>query len=179
MTEQWRTIPGYEGSYEVSDQGRVRSVDRVVHCAASKHHPNGRIRRFPGRLLKGDRDKDGYIHVLLHCAPSKERKAVHQLVLEAFVGPCPPGQECRHLDGKRARNALDNLCWGTPAENGQDRADHNSMPRGEGHHKARLRVIDVLEIRASEERGVDLSSRFGVSAAQISSIRKRKTWAWL
>jgi len=107
--ESWRAVPGQPG-YEVSDLGRVRSVDRVVHF------PDGRKRRAPGVLLSPVVDKDGYRHVGL---PGR-RWPVHQLVLVAFVGPRPDGQEALHGNDVPHDNRLANLRWGTRGDNMQD-----------------------------------------------------------
>ena len=63
---------------------------------------------------------------------------IHRLVLLAFVGPCPDGCECRHLDGDPTNNHLDNLCWGTLQENWEDRRRHGVAPQGERSGNAKL-----------------------------------------
>lgn len=121
MNEEWRPVLGCESSYEVSNLGRVRSVDRVVNFT------DGRVRPYKGKELKLKTSPYGY-----HLASIEGRwRFVHRLVLEAFIGPCPPGMECRHLDDNKTHNRLPNLCWGTRIEN---RAD---MIRNGKHHNAR------------------------------------------
>lgn len=114
VAEEWRAIPGQEGRYEVSDQGRVRSLDRP-----------GTNRRGPtmlqGRLLNGSVDRQGY-----RTATVGRPRKVHQLVLEAFVGPRPDGLVVRHLNGNKDDNRLENLRYGTVAENNQDLVDHGT-----------------------------------------------------
>lgn len=122
--EQWRPIPGYEGRYEASDQGRVRSVDRWV---ANRY---GRFIR-PGRLLKLTPGKRGYPLVDLRLRGALradgtrtargKMRTVHSVVLETFVGPRPPGMQVLHRNGDKTDNRLSNLRYGTPAENGHDR----------------------------------------------------------
>lgn len=108
VTEEWRPVPGFLG-YEVSDQGRVRSL----------LGPEPLIMRPHTR-------KTGYRHVVLH----GKTRFVHHLVLEAFVGPRTDGQECRHLDGQPGNNWLTNLRWGTRAEQMDDKARHAKGDRG-------------------------------------------------
>jgi hypothetical protein len=108
VTEEWRPVPGFVG-YEVSDQGRVRSL----------------LGREP-LILRPYTRKTGYRHVVLH----GKTRFVHHLVLEAFVGPRPDGQECRHLDGQSGNNERGNLCWGTRAEQTADKARHAQGGRG-------------------------------------------------
>jgi len=101
------------------------------------------------------------------------------MVLAAFVGPCPDGMHTRHLNGNKLDNRLENLQWGTPKENGEDRVKHNQQPRGESHGAAKLRERDVREIRDARARGVgviELARRYGVSYAIISDIALRKIW---
>lgn len=104
--EEWRPIPGYP-DYEVSDLGRVKSLK------ASKPRL---LRTFPihSRYLKVYPSVDG--------RPSPA--FVHRLVLLAFVGPVPPGMMTRHLDGDPQNNHLENLRYGTQAENDQDKVRH-------------------------------------------------------
>lgn len=107
--ERWLPVVGYEGLYEVSDQGRVRRVPSVL-----KLTPDG-----AGRLQVG-LSKNGV---------SKTRR-VHHLVAEAFIGPRPEGLETRHLDDNSGNNQVSNLAYGTTAENRQD------MLRNGGHYWA-------------------------------------------
>lgn len=117
MDEIWKGIPGFTGSYEVSNCGRVRSLSRQVQCK------DGAFRTFHGRILKPWRSVGGYNQVYL---PGRKPKLVHRLVLEAFVGPAPEGTECRHLDGDKENNRLDNLQWSTHVENERDKKAHGT-----------------------------------------------------
>lgn len=123
MNETWLSVIGWEGYYEVSDLGRVRSVERIV--PRSSGHPQ-RIRE---RILKALPGAHGYPRVNLCVDGRYVQRTVHSLVLEAFVGPCPPGMESLHRNGVRTDCRLSNLRWGTSAENKADtRAHgHNAM----------------------------------------------------
>ncbi|WP_370642253.1 NUMOD4 motif-containing HNH endonuclease [Corynebacterium sp. ACRQJ] len=105
--EIWKPIPGYEGVYEASDHGRVRSVDRVIP------YVDGRMRHQPGKPKKLSNDGRGYLTVSLQ----NRTRFVHQLVLEAFVGTRGAGEQVRHLDNNPMNNRLENLAWGTASEN--------------------------------------------------------------
>jgi hypothetical protein len=122
MTEQWNPVPGYEGFYEVSDLGEVRSLTR--HVPYGKHGHT----MYKGRVLKQFSSKNGYACVKLSICGALCTTYVHELVLRSFVGPRPATQsrgEIRHLDGQKANNSLVNLVYGTVVENGADRAKHN------------------------------------------------------
>jgi NUMOD4 motif-containing protein/HNH endonuclease len=114
-TEQWRPVVGFP-DYEVSDHGRVRSVDRIkLYTQRSK---SGRAytveRKHHGRLLRAGTMKSGHQIVILGRG---NPRCVHALVLEAFVGLAPTGTECCHWDDDPANNRLSNLRWDTRASN--------------------------------------------------------------
>lgn len=118
-TECWRAIPGYEGSYEVSTFGRVRSLDRVDH----------RGYRRTGRPIFPSCSR-GYFRLGLSDAKGKRKSyGVHVLVLLAFVGPRPNGYEGCHFDGDPSNNRLSNLRWDSRSENQKDRARHGTDPQ--------------------------------------------------
>lgn len=116
---EWRPIPGFEGRYEVSNFGGIRSVDVVVQRRTTPY-------THKGRLLSQDSKKYGHRYVVLKVNGKKTHYYVHRAVLEAFAGPCPEGMECRHLDGDAANNSVENLRWGTPAENRADVIRHGN-----------------------------------------------------
>lgn len=125
--ETWLPVPGYEGLYEVSDHGQIRSLDRP-----SISNLSGMTR---GRILRGYVDRDGYRIVSLCDAQSVKRKArVHRAVLLAFVGPAPVGMITRHLNGNPGDNRLKNLAYGTHYENHQDRIRHGNVPHRNKTH---------------------------------------------
>lgn len=113
--EKWRAVVEFEGLYEVSSIGRVRSLDRVVR--------SGRL--FPGRILRQRRDSRGYMHVNLWRDRRMTTMRVHRLVLIAFAGaPEGPVEGC-HNDGDPSNNRIQNLRWDTHRENLLD-----AMPDG-------------------------------------------------
>jgi hypothetical protein len=110
----WRPIPGWEGLYEVSNHGLVWS------CKKRKGTRGG--------ILKTPPLKSGHLQVNLCRDGVPVHKQVHALVLEAFAGPCPPGMECRHLNGNPADNRWpENLTWGTSGENNLDQVRHGTF----------------------------------------------------
>lgn len=109
--EQWRPIPGYEGIYEVSSLGRVRSLPRV--------DAQGGRRRM--RLHKPSRmDAWGHLGVKIRKGGKVKSRYVHQLVLEAFVGPRPIGMVACHWNDIPHDNRLENLRWASPGDNRTD-----------------------------------------------------------
>lgn len=118
--EEWRPVVGYEGYYEVSNLGRVRSLSRMIHSASGqKPYPmRGRIKKHT--------ISQGYPLVRLSRDNVKRNWFVHRLVAYAFLGEPEPGQEVCHIDGTRDNPAVDNLYWGTRAENLADSLAHGS-----------------------------------------------------
>jgi len=188
MSEQWRAIAGFEGRYDVSDQGRVRS-----YC---RHGPGSGTATFP-RVLRHAQgvNSRGYCSARLGDAVTRE---VHGLVLEAFVGPRPPGCDASHLNGIRTDNRLENLVWETRSANIQRKHEHGTMPtrerlgprhqpnkgvKGERNKQAKLTAAQVVEIRLRYAAGdtvqQDLADEYGVSRASITRVLSGQHWSHL
>lgn len=169
MTEVWKPVVGHPG-YEVSDLGRVRSLDRWC----TQRGRGGKLFRFwkPGRVLSGR--QRGYQQVEI----SGRTFGVHALVLEAFVGPRPPGQVCRHLNGDRRDARLSNLAYGTHEENCADDERNGTRVRGRRHGLARLTDEQVREARSlwPSVSQPQLASRYGVTQGTIWRAINRRTW---
>lgn len=176
MTEIWKAIPGYEGAYEVSDLGRVRSLDRTV--VVVRKDGSRRIRPYPGTTRAQTPDDDGYLKLTLYVDGCGRTFAVHQLVALVFVGACPAGEQVRHKDGRKQNNVATNLHYGTPKQNTHDAIAHGTFPHSERHRKARLTRYDVYAIRAARGRvrQVDLAKQYGIPQPNISAIQLRKHW---
>jgi hypothetical protein len=122
MNESWLPVPEWVGYYEVSDQGRVRSLSRSVT------EPSGRTQHHVGRVLRPGTGDQGYSVVVLCGDGVKKSQAVHVLVLTAFVGPRPSGLVTRHGNGVKSDNRAVNLRWGTRTENAYDAVRHGQHP---------------------------------------------------
>ena len=113
QTETWKPVDGCP-FYEMSDYGHLRSIAREV---------NGRAYRSV--VISPRPNNSGYVLLTLRDAKGvRQTRTAHRLVLETFRGPCPPGQEARHLNGDPLDNRLVNLEWGTKAENTEDQFTH-------------------------------------------------------
>ncbi|AZG43595.1 NUMOD4 domain-containing protein [Gordonia insulae] len=129
--EEWRAIPGYVGVYEVSDLGRIRSLDRTMVSAI------GHATRRTGQLISPARDSKGHLVVSLYGRDHTKRSArVHRLVLSAFVGPCPPGREALHRNSRAEDNRLTNLRWGTRVDLGRLTVQNGRHPVARRAHCA-------------------------------------------
>ncbi len=127
--------------------------------------------------LKLQRLKSGYVHVGL---AGGNTKTIHRLVLEAFVGQCPSGMECRHLDGNPANNRLSNLCWATHQENETDKVRHGTLVVGAKHVNSRLTSDLVRQARTEYLKGgvsyATIALRLGVSERAVRAAVVRETW---
>jgi hypothetical protein len=127
-SELWRKIPGFE-QYEVSGLGRVRRDGRIRKFVLQRNYP--------------------YLTITLWRDGKEHRKSAHRLVLEAFVGPCPPGHECAHGDGNPGNPRLTNLRWATPTENHADKKLHGTDNGGARNPMSRQR-LDMRSGKASQ-----------------------------
>lgn len=121
MAEQWRPVVGWEGTYEVSNKGRVRSIDRVGTHAV---YGTARLR---GKILKPKPDRKGYLRVTLGHSTCVY---VHHLVLASFIGARPLGLLGLHKDGHNTHNEPGNLYWGTYLDNARDAIAHGTIRNG-------------------------------------------------
>lgn len=168
MTERWRPVVGHEGAYEVSDLGRVRSLDRYVECNGPLKGTYDRFKK--GRVLRPGPMPGGHLSVALGKGNSR---CVHDLVLRAFVGPPPIGTEARHLDGVETNNRLDNLVWDTRGNNNRDKKWHK------GCAQYKLKPHEIAEIKRcslpGNKKSVSaLTAEFDVSESTIYLIRQGK-----
>lgn len=104
MNEKWVAVRGLEGLYEVSDQGRVRSLPRVDQAG----------HEVEGRVLTRTKNRQGVLKVNLRNGAEKKQRAVHHLVLEAFVRPARAGEVAHHKDRDQDNCRVENLMWGEP-----------------------------------------------------------------
>lgn len=178
MTEQWKPVVGYEGFYEVSDLGRVRSVARRVK---SRY---GCYRRVPSKILS-PADSNGYQLVMLNASAIGKRQleAIHRLVAAAFICPRPSdSHQVNHIDGDKAHNIPANLEWTTPIQNIRHNDILGTTPRGDSHPSRKLTGDDVLAIRQRAtlgENAASLGQEYGVTSTTIYHIINGKTWKHL
>jgi len=170
--EEWKPIAGYEGRYDVSSHGRVRSWIRRV---------GSRVEFLDKPVLKAQQSTGlggRYRNVGLYAGNGRQvTPCVHQLVAEAFLGPKPPGHEVAHDDGDGHHNWVENIEWKTPKDNHADKLRHGTQTRGENHSAAKLTSEDVVAIRAISGVGLkEIAIQFGVSLSNIWLIRTRKKW---
>lgn len=162
---RWKDIPGYEGLYQVSDQGKVRSLGRL----------NAYGRRIKGRELSQINATRGYLQVKLCKDGLQSTRKIHVLVASAFIGDRPDGNHVRHLNGIKKDNRVVNLAYGSPAENGKDMRRHLTLA-GENHSQSKLSEKDVVTIRKSDIPRNQLADKYGVTYATITDVQLGRSW---
>lgn len=177
--EQWRDVPRWEGIYQVSDTGRVKSVDRRLPVVNRFGIIENRLHR--GKELKPSLTKNGYFMVTL-TRPGSERecRCVHQLVAEAFIGPRQEKQEVCHNNGVRTDNRVENLRYDTRSANALDRHAHGTMnqAKGEAHYYAKLSADTVRWIRknAGHMSQRAMARHLGVTHKTVGSVLNGTQW---
>lgn len=162
--ESWRPVVGWEGLYEVSDLGRVRSLPRKLPRYWMK-----------GRVLKPGRSGN-YPAVHLADGPRREMRHLHALVSQAFIGPRPDGHEVNHKDRDHSNARMDNLEYVTHPENVRHCVATGRASARPGTFRGRLTAAQVVEIRASADSHRALAQRFAVSPTTIGDVRRRRIW---
>lgn len=173
--EIWRDVPGYEGQYQVSDQGRVKSLAREVDVARNRWGRRG-TRRVNEAVMALQTDDRGRVFILLRNSARAKRFTVASLVAAAFIGPRPDGLLVLHGDGDSTNNRISNLRYGTHVDNMDDARLHGTLTQGEKQWLAKLTADEVKFIRITNLSGVYLAGQYGVTPACISAIRQRKNW---
>jgi hypothetical protein len=175
INEVWKDISDYEGFYQVSSQGRVKSIDRIVGS-------NSRKKALRSTILKPALSTSGYLCVSLWKDNKGATKSIHGLVALAFLGVCPDGCNVNHKDGNKLNNHIENLEYCTFAQNSQHayNAGIPKVARGEKHGFSKLKNSDIIAIRdriALGHKNTVIAKDFNVDASAISRIKTGRNWS--
>ncbi len=179
--ELWRDIPGFDGVYQASYVGRIRS--RWMSSGRGQGRGSVKLLGATWRIKK--LTESGGYNVVGLILPSGQEKVyrVCRLVLLAFVGPCPLCYECCHGEGGSLNDSLSNICWGSRKKNqGPDRWRDGTHNRGERHGQSKLKNEEVVQIKKRLLRGDSISSLsklFGMSYHTVWDIKRGHLWGWL
>ncbi len=161
-TVEYREIPGCPGYFAGTD-GSIWSMWHNRWRQGSEYL----------HQIQGSRRKLGYFVIPLSVNGVRTRVFAHRLVLMTFVGPRPTGTQCRHLNGNPSDNRVENLAWGTSAENHEDGKRLNEFAYGTDHGGCKIsdeQVKEIWRLGVAGMRGADIARRFGVSIAHVSGI---------
>lgn len=166
--EIWKDIPDYKGVYQVSNLGRIRSLDRYVKRGKSGFFKEGQIQKLQN-------NGNGYLYKQLKHKGRHRNFYIHRLVLMVFIGERPDGMVVCHKDGDRTNNNLNNLRYDTPLENNIDQFR-------QGSRKNVLKNEEVLTIRKMYKEGyrpLYISEKLNIKIHSVRSVAHGKTSSWL
>lgn len=176
MVEIWKSIPGFEGLYEISSLGNIKSLDRYVN-----HNSTFKALK-KGKILKQKINKLGYKSIVLYSKNKRFYKYIHRLVAIEFIDN-PEDKQCvNHIDGNPYNNNVKNLEWSTYKENIKHALDNDLMnpPIGERCAQSKIKKADVIDIRrAYSNTGIrqsDIARIYKLDQSTVSNIINRKIW---
>jgi hypothetical protein len=162
IEEIWKPIINYEGLYELSVFGKIKSLKSVKE-----------------KTLIPKKDKYGHLQVRLYKNGIVKQYSVHRLVLETFIGPRPEGMEGCHNDGNGSNNFLENLRYDTHENNMRDRIKHKTNNPGSKCNFSKLIESNISGIRKLHIEGksdTEIAKIYGVGRMTINDIINNKTW---
>lgn len=164
----WKDICGYEGMYQVSDTGVVKSTSRIGFDG----------RNVNERILKPYKMPNGYMTVCLRKDGVTSRMYVHRIVCEAFIDNPDNLPVVNHKDGNKANNTAQNLEWSTYSHNNQHAIDTGLKQIGEQWYNAKLSKNDVIKIlqRGKYSTYENIAKEYGVTKATIRDVLTGRTW---
>lgn len=165
MQEVWKDIAGYEGMYQVSNLGNVRSLDRVVE-----------VKNQTSRFVKGKEKRQtvgnhGYCVVYLYKDNKLQTETVHRLVAEAFLANPKNKETVNHIDGNKKNNCVENLEWSSYTENNAH-ARLQGLNKTENIAKGMRNPIFMNKNNTSGRKGVYFEKRTGKWMAYITVNKK-------
>lgn len=167
--EVWKAIPGWDGLYEASSIGRIRSCPREGVTTFG-------VRSYGGTILKPIRAKTGYMVVNLIHSGKRKQVLIHRCVLLAFRGDPPKEWQACHNNGDRSDNRLSNLRWDSVKSNHADKKPHGTWQGGESNPMAKLTEGDVIYIRSSGKTNDALATELSVSRGCVEKAKYKATW---
>ena len=181
MSEVWKSIEGYEGQYEVSSHGRVRSIPRIIKMSMTSKK-TGRTTHYDyhhkGKMIAGTDNTHGYLCVLLSKKNIPTVKLVHRLVALAFIDNPENKPEVDHIDNVSRNNNVTNLRWCTRKENLQYASKMGILR--ERNNLQHLDYADAVEIRrlyaSGEASQLKIAAMYNTTQPHVSNIVTFKTW---
>ena len=172
MIEEWRDITGYEGYYQVSSEGRVKSLERK----------NSQGRTVKERILKGTQDKDGYLKIGLYGSTGKQKWfQVHRIVGEAFIQNPDENPQINHINEIKTDNRACNLEWCTCKQNinhgSRNERVAKALGKPIGQYKLDGQLIKVWPSTAMVERQTGFGQGY-VSAVARGKYKQAYGYIW-
>jgi len=168
--EIWKDIPGYEGLYQASDFGNIKSLSRKIKCK------NGKLVLFHGKNITPYINNTGYYKVRLHKKNISKTDYVHRIIMKTFKEN--KNFHVNHMDNNPLNNNINNLEWCTQKENVNHAMKLNLFPKAEKNGMAKLTNEDVIIIKKlkGKLKQTTIALLYGVDKTCINQIMKGKTW---
>lgn len=170
MEEIWKDIQGYEGLYQVSNFGRIKSLSRLIFRKNGNNYSTKEI------IMTLVFTKNKYLTIKLRKGDSSIRFFIHRLVAKAFIPNPEMKKQINHLDGNKTNNLVSNLVWSTQSENIRHAFENGLNYRGEDSINAKLTEQQVKYIKHQGGSTSELALNFGVSKSTISEIKSGRNW---
>jgi hypothetical protein len=177
MEEIWKDIKGFEGYYQVSNHGKIKSLSRSII------NSKGIAKKLSEKILKPRPNKDGYVRVCLYSPSSNVDRLIHLIVAEHFIPKVDGKHQINHINGVKHDNHVSNLEWCTPSENIRHSFDELKrevfFAKGSEHPNSKLNEEKVYAIRKALQEGVSfrkLAKKYGVNRGSIGRIKHGLTW---
>ena len=158
--EEWKDIKGYEGCYQISNYGRIKSMQRKV---ASR---GGCLKSLPEKIITPLYTSNGYLNVVASKSQKRKTLIIHHLVAEYFIGDRPDGLVIDHIDGNKTNNHVSNLRYITTKENLRKRKDIKL-------DQEKVKEITSLLGQMSQSK---IAEKFGITQSMISKIKLGRLW---
>lgn len=171
--EEWKDIAGYEGYYQISSYGRVRSLDRVI---LSK---DNRIVNYKGKILNTGLTPNGYCYFITSKNDKRNKFLVHVAVAKAFVLNFYNKPQVNHINSWRADNHYKNLEWVTAKENKLHSVLNKSHAYGERNAFSKLtdkKAIEIYKLAHSNIPQKQIAKKYKISHYIVSKIKRKKLW---
>lgn len=171
--EIWKDIPGYEGLYQVSNLGRVKSLEKMLWNGRGYFKSKERILK---QALTGNKNENKRRLMVILCKEGKKNYNVHRLVAMAFLGEKPEGLIICHNDGNHLNNNVKNLRYDTYKENTKDSYRHNGK-----FGVSKLTIDDVVSIRKEyKDKSVkEISDKYNIGKQSVYNIINNETYSWV
>lgn len=177
---EWRNVVGYEGYYEVSNSGEVRSTTRTIDQVSNTGKAYKRV--LKSKIIQPQPNTRGYLRVELNKQGKAKCYFVQRIVAHAFLGERRPNQQVNHINGVKNDNRASNLEWCTSKENTRH-AYITGLRTKENHNRAILTLNDVIAIRISyKKHGIPrkyLAKLYGVHVSTITKLINKNNWSWV
>lgn len=158
--EIWKDIDGYEGYYQISNFGNIKSLKRKVNTRG-----NG-FRQLNEKVIRPLMTSSGYLNVIASREQKRQTFIIHHLVAQYFLGNKPEKCVIDHIDGNKLNNHVSNLKYVSPAENSRKRYD------------AKLTLEKAIEIRrlCKTQSQNEIAKIYGITQTMVSRIYRNKAW---